>query len=54
MNESFGLSPAYVQEEAADADAKDLRIDIMNLHHVVYHRGRWCFLFLLGWRLTLF
>ena len=47
------LSPAFVQKEAADADAKYLRIGIMNLRHVVYHRAPWWFLFLLGWLLIL-
>jgi hypothetical protein len=30
-------------------NAKDLRIGIMNLRHVVYNRALWCFFFLLGW-----
>lgn len=43
MNESLGQSPAFVfaRKEAADADAKDLRIGIMNLRHVVYQRALW-------------
>ena len=38
MNESLDLSvPRFRSKEAADADAKDLRIGIMNLRHVVLY-----------------
>jgi hypothetical protein len=38
MNESLDLFvPRFCSKEAADADAKDLRIGIMNLRHVVLY-----------------
>jgi hypothetical protein len=38
MNESLDMSvPRFRSKEAADADAKDLRIGIMNLRHVVLY-----------------
>ena len=46
MNESLARRPPLLVEEAkeaADADAKDLRIDIMNLRPFVYHGGRGAF-----------